>query len=188
MKEKKFDNFIIICIVLFTGLMIFHGYITYRLIWEKFYFPILIYLIGTILGLGILIVIRRAIFNFEESFRFFLTDFVTIVKNLFLAVVVFGSMSSWLFDYLNMKFIDSAESTFEKCKVYNVILSSSGTHNTVNFDFFGKEQSINNFTASKSMKEAYKQGKYDKCYLNLTFKKGLLTSYIIEDYSFVIED
>jgi len=47
----------------------------------------------------------------------------------------------------------------------------------------GTEQSINNFVSSDLIRLAAKTQNYENYHLNLTLRKGLLTSYIIDDWS-----
>jgi hypothetical protein len=152
------------------------------------YIPISLYLAGTLVGLGVLFLIRKTFFDFEETLQFFFTDFTTLVKNLFLSVVVFGTTSFWFFEYVNERLVDSADAIYIKCKVFKVYIVSAGSSNTIDFDFFGNDESIDNFNSTELMRQANKEGNYEKYFLNLTIKKGLLTSYILEDYSFVIEN
>jgi hypothetical protein len=186
MKEKKFDNFIVFSSIVFVVLMIFHNYYIKRQIFLNSYVPFFIFFTGSTTGLIVIYFIRKALFNIEENIINFFLDFVVMAKSIFLAVLIFGNLSSWFFDYLNMKSTKNVEIVFQKCRVYKISLSSAaGTHNSINFEFMGKNKSINNFTSTELMRTAYKNGGYDSFYLQLSFKKGLLTSYVIEDYSFL---
>lgn len=187
MKEKRFDNFLIISTVLFTVLMIFHRKFTSRQIFLNSFIPIFIFFLGIACGLIILYFIRKFGFKINESIRIYFTDILVLIKSLFLSIVIFGSLSSWLFDYVNLRSTYNKELIVEKCKVYNVSIVSSGTHNSIGFIFLGKDKSMNNFISTETMRQAYKRGRNEGCYLSLSIRKGLLTSYIIEDFYFTCE-
>jgi hypothetical protein len=105
----------------------------------------------------------------------------------FLSLVTFGAILSWLFDLLNAKSTENSELVFEKCKVDGIFVSSGSSGKSINYKFLDTYQSLRNISPTAEMRQAAQEGRYDKYYLELLVKKGLLFSYIIEDWDFVVD-
>lgn len=186
-KERRFDAFVVASSVVFAILLVLHRKAMHRQIFLNQMTPFLIFVGGAVLGFVLLYPIRFFIFKINQSFYRFLTNFVTLVKSLFLSFLIFGTLFSWVFDYLNEKKIKQEDTQEIRCKIYKIIVSSSGTHNTIDFDFLTKKRSINNLVFSNQIHAAAKEKNYDKYFINLKVKKGYLNSFLIMSYDFYVE-
>ena len=186
-KERRFDAFVVASSVVFAMLLVLHRKAMHRQIFLNQMTPFLIFLSGAVLGFVLLYPIRFFIFKINQSSYRFLTNFVTLVKSLFLSFLIFGTIFSWFFDYLNEKKIRYEVTQEIRCKIYKIIVSSSGTHNTIDFDFLTRKRSINNLIFSNQIHAAAKEKNYDKYFIILKVKKGYLNSFLIMSYDFYVK-
>ncbi|OQP59752.1 hypothetical protein A3860_36345 [Niastella vici] len=183
MNEKRYDQFFMSCMVVFTILMLCARIIKHRQLFLNHYIPFGIYLLGTVVGMVALYWVRRKLFKIRETVKIYMTDFVIIVKNIFLSGVVFGSLAYWIFTFFNYKAAEKAAVQFQKIEIDKISIKSSGTHNSIYFKFMGTQQAINNFVSTDIIRLAAKSENYGNYFLNLKFRKGLLTSYVIDHWS-----
>jgi hypothetical protein len=184
-KEKRFDNFIVIATIVMTVLLLFHNYNSKRALFLNPYIPVLVFLFGTIVGLLIIYFVRRQILKIKGTISNQYSDFVILVKSLFLAALIGGMLSLWTFYYFNLKSSLSSEIEAYKCKVLKISLSSAaGTHNSIDFEFLRKNISISNFKSTELMQHAFQVKNFSDYNMYLRVRKGLFNSYIIDDYYF----
>jgi len=133
MNEKKYDRFFMSCMVVFAILLLFAQIIIHRLLFLNQYIPFGIYLLGTVVGMPVLYWVRKKLFKIRETVKLNITDFVIIIKNIFLSGVVFGSLAYWIFIFVNYRAAEKAEVRLEKIEIYKISIKSSGTHNSIYF-------------------------------------------------------
>jgi hypothetical protein len=68
--------------------------------------------------------------------------------------------------------------------VSRIIIKSSGSGNLIEFVFHGKEKSLSGYTSNKDYWDAEKERQYDKYFVNIDYREGLFSSYIVEEWDF----
>jgi hypothetical protein len=162
--------------------------VTGRRLFLNQFVPWALYLSGTVAGVVILYWVRKRLFRFKETVKFYLTDFATIIVNTFLSGIAFGSLIYWGFIFLNDQLTKDDAVIDQQVAIYSISLKSTGTSNSIYFKWMGTEQSINNFRATDIIRKAAMEGDYEKYRLQLSLRKGLLNSYAIEGWSVVAVD
>ncbi|MBS1661674.1 MAG: hypothetical protein JST68_11565 [Bacteroidetes bacterium] len=183
-KEKRYDRFWLTCIIAWTFVLVFLQMTQRRVIYLNIALPFLVYLCGSIIGLWFVYLIRRYIFLIPETPRTFFFVFVNNAKNIFFSLTIFGWAASWGFYFFNVSYSEHQPEGHERCKVSRIITKSSGSNNLIEFMFHGEEKSFSGYLSDKDYWDAEKEKRYDKYFVNIDYRKGLFSSYIVEGWDF----
>jgi hypothetical protein len=184
-REKTFDRFLFVLAVGFILLIVFHRTQSYRELFLNWKVPVLIFTAGSLVGIIFFFLLRFYVFGFRENLRMQISNKITLMKVVFISMVTFGWLATVAFDLMNLRQLENVERQIALCKIYKIDLSNSGTHNTIDFDFQGKELSINNFIPDKEIQAAAKEHDYNNYLLEIEYKKGLWSSIVLYNHKLV---
>ena len=182
-EERRFDRFFIVSCVIVTVLWVIHNKTTDRVIYENKVFPFIVGGCGFLIGLVVMFFIRKVIFNIYQKFNSYLTTLATIIKSSFLSVLIFSTLFSWSFSYMNENYAKDSTIFVQSCKISYLNLQVSGSHHSISFIFNGIEETIDNFSSNAIMLEADRQKDLSNYRVQLKYKKGLFKTYLIEEWS-----
>ena len=181
-REARFDRFWLICIVCAAVLWLIHYTFADRVLYRSFYTPIVLCLCSVAVGMLCIYWIRRRFFSMKAGMRVYFADFTANVKNLFLAVTVFGLIGSWGFTLVNGWYISGRPLSRARCPVVQLKLSRSAGSNSVDFSLSGRNYTFNNFSTTSEMQRVASGSA--KGLVDLQYREGLLGSYVIYTWDF----
>ncbi len=185
-KEKQFDRLWIACAIgCVVAYYLFPGN---PIKFQKVYVPWIVFVGGTVLGLVPIYWIRRYVFSMDVTLRTFFSDFVANAKNIFLSIMVFGFLANRGFHKIIEVRVAGKPEIIAKLPVEKISLNMGGrvSRNSIDFSLDGYPQSIINFYVTKEIRQAAEHGL--KGCLVLHYQRGPWTSYVINDWDFVLDN
>jgi hypothetical protein len=184
-KEKQFDRLWLACAI---GCVVgWYLFSVKPIKFQKVYVPWIVFIGGSVLGLVPVYWIRRYVFSMDVTPRTFFSDFVANAKNIFLSIMVFGFLANRGFHKFIEVRVAGKPEIIAKLPVERISLNMGGraSRNGIDFLLDGNPQSFNNFYVTKEIRQAAEQGL--KGYLLLHYQRGPWTSYVINDWDFVLD-
>lgn len=185
--EKSYERFWLAGVIIAAVVMVFKQKTGQEVLYLNSWTPFLVYAAGSVLGYALIFLIRRWLFGLDRKPGGFFSNFANNAKNIFFAIMVFGTLGSFGFYYFNLSYARNKKPGYEHCRVWRINLGRAGSTNTVDFYFHGKDRDLNNFLSNDDFRLAYKEKKYDSYFMNITYEEGLFSSFIVEDWEFEIK-